>query len=44
MDNARNDGDLQKAVKIRNTLVEQNRPYAVKVACAFQRSFARACD
>lgn len=44
MDEARTAGDLVKATKIRNTLVEQNRPYAVKVACSFQKQFGRSCD
>lgn len=44
MDDLRRKGKMQQALAIRNTLVEQNRPYAVVVACDFHRKYARGCD
>lgn len=43
MDSVR-DTDPVLFLKIRNTLVEQNRPYAVSVAVSFQRRYARTSD
>lgn len=44
MDEARVQKDQVTFLRIRNTLVEQNRPYAVKVAADFHRTCARHCD